>query len=179
MELDTTLSFTPVDHPDQRVRRFGFELADPYVEQVWSTVLGPSGTLLLRRLPVLWTDSIPLRVEGRDLAGQLGLGRGVAHQSRFARTLDRIMHFGLAASSPDGPGLDVYLQVAPLTEGRVAHLPAWTRQAHERLLDAHLAQIGAAGVTAPPVTNVSSLTARLDRLQNGAHRATQAQAIGR
>lgn len=61
MERDRILRFTPVDHPDDRVQRVGFDLTDPYVEQCWSAVVGPSSTLLLRRMPDLWAVNSPAR----------------------------------------------------------------------------------------------------------------------
>ena len=42
MENHDVLTFTPVENPDPRVQRVGFDLTDPYVEQCWGPVVGPS-----------------------------------------------------------------------------------------------------------------------------------------
>lgn len=181
MERDRTLRFTPVDHPDARVQRVGFDLADPYVEQCWSAVVGPSSTLLLRRMPALWVAQVPAEIDASDLSRSLGLGRGVGDKSRLASTLDRLARFGLARPAPDGAGLDVYRQVPPLSPRQLAQVPEWTRVAHDRLFDAHLDQIDD---RARHQANVASITARLNRLQQGPSHPTNGvsgpgQALGR
>lgn len=181
MERDRTLCFTPVDHPDARVQRVGFDVTDPYVEQCWSSVVGPSSTLLLRRLPVLWVARVPAEIGTSELSQSLGLGGGVGEHSRLVNTLQRLVRFGLATPAVAGAGLDVYRQVAPLTPRQLARLPEWTRDAHERLFGAHLEQID---LGARHQANVASITARLDRLQQGQGRAAygptlHGQALGR
>ena len=168
MERDRTLSFTPVDHPDSRVQRVGFDLTDPYVEQCWSAVVGPSSTLLLRRLPTLWVDRVPAEIDAGELSRSLGLGAGAGPNSRLGSTLDRLARFGLARPAPDGGGLDVYRQVAPLSPRHLARVPQWTSDAHERLFGAHLEQFDD---LARHQANVASITARLDRLQHGTGRS--------
>lgn len=165
MEHDRTPQFTPVDHPDTRVRRIGFALSDPYVEHCWSAVIGPSSTLLLRRLPTLWTAHVPAEIDAGELSRSLGLGAGAGERSRLAATLERLVNFGLARPTSDSAGLDVYRQVPPLTQRQLARLPDWTRDAEDRLLGAHLAKIDD---STRHRANVVSITARLDRLQ---HRA--------
>lgn len=165
MELDRTLSFTPVDHPDERVQRIGFDLTDPYVEQCWSAVVGPSSTLLLRRLPALWATQVPAEIGASDLSRSLGLGVGVGERSRLANTLNRVVQYRLARPSPDGAGLDVYQQVGPLISRQLARVPEWTRDAHERLFGTHLEQIDD---LVQHRASVASMGARLDRLQHGA-----------
>jgi hypothetical protein len=161
------LCFTPVDHPDARIQRVGFDLTDPYVEQCWSAVVGPSSTLLMRRLPALWVDRVPAELEASELSRSLGLGVGAGDRSRLMSTLQRVVQFGLARPSTDGAGFDVYHQVAPLTPRQLERVPAWTRDAHDRLFGAHLERFD--DVTRHR-TNVASITARLDRIQ---HRSTQ------
>lgn len=163
MERDQKLWFTPVDHPDARVRNVGFDLTDPYVEQCWSAVIGPSSTLLLRRLPTLWVSEVPAVMGASDLSQSMGLGAGVRERSRFVNTLDRIVRFGLARPAADGDGLDVYRQVAPLSGRQLTRVPEWTRETHNRLFGAHLDQVGDRG---GHQRDVASITARLDRLQH-------------
>jgi hypothetical protein len=164
MERDRTLSFTPIDHPDERVQRIGFDLTDPYVEQCWSAVVGPSSTLLLRRLPTLWITQVPAEIGASDLSRSLGLGVGAGERSRLANTLNRLVQYRLASPSPDGAGIDVYRQVAPLSPRQLARVPEWTHDTHERLFGTHLEQLGD---HAQHRSNVASMGARLDRLQHG------------
>lgn len=181
MERDRILRFTPVDHPDARVRRVGFDLDDPYVEQCWSAVVGPSSTLLLRRLPVLWAAQRPAEMPASHLASSLGLGTGTGLHSRLTHTLNRLVQFRLAAPSADGPGFDVPLQVPPLASHQLNRVPGWTRDVHERLVGAHLTSLTH---TPQHRANVASITARLDRIQNNAGRPSNGasrhgQGIGR
>lgn len=175
MEPDQTLSFTPVDHPDARVQRVGFDLTDPYVEQCWSAVVGPSSTLLLRRFPTLWIDRVPAEMRAGELSQSLGLGGGCG---RLSAVLSRVERFGLARPTTDGAGLDVYRQVAPLSPRQLERLPEWTRDTHERLFDAHLTQVDH---LARHQASAALLTARLDRLQHGPGHALNSpgQALGR
>lgn len=164
MNHDTTLTFTPVDHPDGRVRRVGFDLTDPYVEQCWTAVVGPSSALLLRRMPALWVARVPAQIEAGELSRSLGLGGGTGNRSRFANTLERVVQFGLARRVGDFD-LDLYRQVAPLSPRQLERVPEWTAAAHERLFGAHLAQLEAHD-RAPD--QLGQVTARLDRLQRSA-----------
>ncbi len=181
MERDQILRFTPVDHPDTRVQRVGFDLDDPYVEQCWSAVVGPSSTLLLRRMPTLWLAQVPAEIGASELSQSLGLGAGVGERSRLANTLNRLVQFGLAKQAPDGAGLDLYRHVAPLSPQQLDRVPRWTRDTHERLLDTHLEQFDD---LAQHQSNVASITAHLDRIQSGTSRSTNGvtahgQALGR
>ncbi|MCB0951179.1 MAG: hypothetical protein KDB13_00310 [Microthrixaceae bacterium] len=169
MERDRILRFTPVDHPDIRVRRVGFDLRDPYVEQCWSAVVGPSSTLLLRRMPDLWATNPPGEIEATELSRSLGLGLGVGDRSRLMSTMNRLVQYRLARPVPDGAGLEVFRQVSPLTPHQLGRVPQWTRDTHERLLGTHLEQFED---IAQHQANVASITARLDRIQNGTSRST-------
>jgi hypothetical protein len=167
MEHDPVLRFSPAHHPNPRVRRVGFELTDPYVEQCWAGVIGPSSTLLLRRMPVLWSERVPAEILASDLGRSIGLGSGTAKTSRVAVTLKRLAQFGLV--HPAGPAADrhyeVFLEVSPLTPRQLARLPEWTRATHDRFLGTHLD--GLAGTTGHQA-QVAQITARLDRLQRPA-----------
>lgn len=162
MERDRILTFSPVDHPDPRVQRVGFDILDPYVEQCWSAVVGPSTTLLLRRLPVLWVEQVPAHIEHGELARSLGLGAGTGPNSRLAATLDRLVRFGMARRDEGDGGLDVHLQVAPLQPRQLERLPEWTRATHDRLFSAHIEGFDS---LAQHQAKVASITARLDQLQ--------------
>ena len=180
MERDRILRFTPVDHPDSRVQRVGFDLRDPYVEQCWSAVVGPSATLLLRRLPEMWRHQVPAELPAGEFSQSLGLGAGTGPNSRLASTMDRLVRFGLARSDGSG-GLDVYLEVPPLQPRQLERVPECTRSTHEQLFSTHLENFE--GV-AEHRSKVTAATVDLDQFR---HRAThpevaangQQQALGR
>jgi hypothetical protein len=76
METPASLEVHPAPHPRLGVHRAGFPLDNPYLEQCWIPVLGPSSVLLLRRVPWLWRDATPAEVDVAELGAQLGLRRG-------------------------------------------------------------------------------------------------------
>ncbi len=162
MENHDVLTFTPVDHPDARVQRVGFDLTDPYVTQCWGPVIGPSTTLLLRRPPTLWTERVPATITDGELARSLGLGAGAGANSRLMHAMDRAVRFGFATWHEEGRSLDVFLRAPGLEPYRLDRLPEWTQRTHERLLDTHVRQLKEREATAP---RVAAITARLDRLQ--------------
>lgn len=162
MENPDVLTFTPVDHPDARVHRTGFDLTGTYVEHCWSAVIGPSATLLLRRMPTLWIERAPATITYGELSRTLGLGGGSGANSRLMRSIDRVVRHGLATWEREGTGLDVYLQAPELNARQLERLPEWTRRAHLRLLDAHAQSITQRDETG---RNVSVISARLDRIQ--------------
>ncbi len=96
------------------------------------------------------------------LAQTLGLGPGTGQHGRFNRALDRLAQFRLAEWIEPGRSIAVYTEVAPLRDHRLGRLPEWTREAHERLLDAHLDRIAAVKDYSAQVAEV---TARLDRFE--------------
>ncbi len=86
-----------VPHPVAPVRRAGFALDDPYLEQCWTPVIGPSSVALLRHCAWRWQDAAPARVKTEDLAGELGLGRGTGRSSPIWHTIERVVRFRFAA----------------------------------------------------------------------------------
>jgi hypothetical protein len=161
--MNTHLELEALPHPDPQVRRLGFDLSHPYVEQCWAAVIGPSGIAILRRLPVLWTQNMPARIPADDFAGSLGLGHSTGENGRFYRALDRLTQFRLAEWLEPGQTLGVYTEVPPLSAHQVARQPEWTRAAHEHLLGGHLDHIASGQALAAQVTEITS---RLDRLEH-------------
>jgi hypothetical protein len=163
MENNQVLELAAATHPDPRVRRVGFNLSHPYVEQVWGAAVGPSGVALLRRLPVLWKEHEPTRIPLAELARMLGLGIPTGSTKRLERALDRLVMFQFASWAEPGRALEVYTEVAPARGRLLTRLPEWSREAHDRLLGAHLDGLARSGDRA---LEVSAITARLDRLQH-------------
>jgi hypothetical protein len=164
VEAPDELTIHAVPHPHPRVRQVGFDLDHPYVEQCSVTVVGPSCTLLLRRLPVLWREGEPAVVNPSDLSRSLGLsGNTTSSANRLWRTIERLTQFGFAKRSPDA-SLEVYTQVAPLTPRALARVPDWSQRAHHRLLGEHLDRL--AGTPPPSAgTSTARITERLDHLE--------------
>jgi hypothetical protein len=163
MELDRLLTVSPAHHPNPKVRRLGFELTDPYVEQCWSGVIGPSSTLLLRRMPALWVERVPAVMPASELSRSIGLGAGTNSNSRFGATLKRLADFHLIRhAGPSGDHFEVFVEVSPLTPRQLVRLPKWTRATHERLFSAHLDGLT---VNDQRHARIATITTRLDRLQ--------------
>jgi hypothetical protein len=169
MEPPEVLAIHAVPHPNPKVRHVGFALDDPYVEQVWAGVIGPSALLVLRRLPVLWREREPALVDLRELGQSLGLGPSLARSGRTWRTIERLVGFGMAHWLP-GDELGVRTEVAPLSGRQLARLPEWTRQVHDRLLGTHLDRLTLAhtDMSLQPgrPLDTARITARLDHLQH-------------
>jgi hypothetical protein len=160
--MDAQLELHARPHPDARVRRLGFDLTHPYVEQCWGAVIGPSSVAILRRLPVLWSEHEPALLPADALARTLGLGPSAGAHGRFNRALDRLAQFHLAEWLEPESAIAVYSEVAPFSDRRLARVPEWTRDAHERLLGAHLDRIATVKDYGSQVTEI---TARLDRFE--------------
>jgi hypothetical protein len=112
IEPPKVLAIQAVPHLNPKVRRVGFALDDPYVEQVWAGVIGPSALLVLRRLPVLWREREPAVVDLRELGHSLGLGPSLARSGRTWTTIERLVGFGMAHWLP-GDELGVRTEEAP------------------------------------------------------------------
>jgi hypothetical protein len=161
--MDTNLELHPVPHPDPQIRRVGFDLTHPYIEQCWGAVLGPSGVAMLRRMPAIWAEQVPARQPSVELAASLGIPGGTGEQNRFNRTIERLTRFGLAEWLEHGSAVEIYTEVAPVSDRALERTPEWTRRAHSRLLGEHLDGLATHQTRHPGVTDI---TARLDRLQH-------------
>jgi hypothetical protein len=176
-EPSTRLIIHAQPHPTLEVQRAGFPLDHRYVEQCWAPLIGPSSTLLLRRLPWLWREGTSVSVDVWELGRSLGLGSAIGRNNKISLTLQRLAHFGFA--EPCAPGeLDVYTEAPPLSERQLNRVPMWTRGLHEQLLHAHLGEHSHPSRCAPlgpPSPAVQHLQARLARLQ---HPTSDTPAVG-
>ena len=166
MEITEHIAIHAASHPVPQVQRAGFSLDHPYLDHCWAPVLGPSGTLLLRRLPWLWKQAAPVEMPLVELSRSLGLGAGTGRNSPARRTIERLVGFRLA--SWRGPGdLDVYVVVPPLSPRQLDKLPAVTRRHHDQLLGRHVDELAAAAIPSVPPEPSPAARAlqRLDRRQ--------------
>lgn len=124
-----TISIAP--WPDPVVESVGHEIKSDYVEKFWLGILGPSTTLLLRRL----VDELESQPEGFTLdlaetAQALGVGMRGGRTSPFLRAVDRSCRFG-AARLVGRQTLAVRRKLAPLSRSQVDRLPQSLRSKHE------------------------------------------------
>jgi hypothetical protein len=114
---------------DPLVEQLGYDPRSPYVERYWTGILGPSATLLIRRL----ANSLEESPDGFDLdavawALELGLGVRGGKNGPFWRALDRTARFG--ATQRNGATLVVRRKLPPLNLRQVERLPLHLQQAH-------------------------------------------------
>lgn len=115
---------------DPIVEARGFDPRSRYVETFWLPVLGPSATLLLRRLAA----ELEVAPNGVDLdtdvlARGLGLGLASGRRAPFRRALDRCVRFGAARTLGAGT-LSVRRRLAPVPRRHIAALPTALQDLH-------------------------------------------------
>lgn len=161
MERTDTIRLHAAQHPSVEVRRAGFPLDHPYLEQCWTPILGPTSIVLLRRIPQLWREhDLSVEIPTGDLAASIGLGRSSGRSGPMWRSLDRVSRFRFAQAA--GPGeFDVFTELPPVTGRQLERLPAWNRRRHDELLGAHLEHLAVAHRRPPSPSDVS---ARLDAM---------------
>jgi hypothetical protein len=143
MDIPELLVIHAAPHPDDRVRRVGFTLDQPYLEHCWTPVLGPTSVLLLRRATWLWRSGTSTAIRSEDLAVGLGLGRGTGRNSALNRTVQRLVTAGFAAHPATGE-LEVYTEVPLLGRRQLERVPGWTRSVHEQLVARRVRELDAA-----------------------------------
>jgi hypothetical protein len=116
---------------DEVIETLGFGPRSMYVEVCWSGVLGPTATLLYRRLGS-WAEFNPdgSDVDLTDLAVSLGLGEGLGKNSLIAKAIGRLVHFDIARWAGVAE-LQVRQALPPLPLRRVERLSYTARRLHE------------------------------------------------
>jgi hypothetical protein len=122
----TTLHVVPISaQADDRWR-----LSDRYVEEVWPEHLGPTATLLARRLGRM-IDEHPsgVDIDLADLAVGVGVQRGIAVKALERLNRFKVVHFAAEQSIVGVSGF------APSVQGgRLLRLSERGRRAHDRLV---------------------------------------------
>lgn len=114
---------------DPSVDPHGFDPRSPYVETFWLPLLGPSTTLLLRRLADAFDDAPDgFELDCVDVSREIGLGNRLTKRAPFVRTLDRSIKFGMAQLS--GDVLHVRRTIPRLNPRQIAKLSARLRDLH-------------------------------------------------
>jgi hypothetical protein len=103
-------------------------LRDLYVEDVWCSMVSPSGVVLARRLGRL-LDAYPMgsSVDIPDLAVTMGIG-----ERRLLATFDRLVTWGLVARVGEAIGVSGFAPV--VMAARRERLPPSVAAAHRRLI---------------------------------------------
>jgi hypothetical protein len=154
------LSFTlPLDHlritrwDDPVVEAVGHDLRSAYVERFWLALLGPSTTLLIRRLAAdleAHPDGFDLPLE--ETANALGLGLRGGLSGPFYRAIARTGQFHITKAN--GPNeLAARTKLQTLTRHQVDRLPPLLQQEH--------AEWAAATVAAPSLEERRTRARRL------------------
>lgn len=115
----------------------GFSLRSDYVERFWLGVIGPSVTLLLRRL-ARGMDEHPggFSIDVADTARAIGLSTSLARNAPMPRTLERACMFSTMRRSGDR-SFDVRTHLPRLTRRQLSRLPTAVRVTHDAWLAEH------------------------------------------
>jgi hypothetical protein len=127
---------TVVAYPDAVVEAHGFGPDHPYIEAAVVPVVGPSATLMWKRLGRLVIESAPrpVTLDTADLLACLGLSTGLARNGTGARTVARMVCFDLARrAGRDGTILAVRQALAAHNEIRARRLPGTARRYHDQI----------------------------------------------
>jgi hypothetical protein len=119
---------------DPVVDAVGHDLRSAYVERFWLALLGPSTTLLLRRLALrLGDEPEGFELDLEETARTIGLGMRGGANGPFLRAIGRLGQFHI--SRADGPGaMAVRTRVQTLTHHQAERLPDSLRAEHEEWL---------------------------------------------
>lgn len=109
----------------------GHDPRSAYVETFWLPLLGPSTTLLMRRLAEEFESSAQgFEVDCLTLSREIGLGSRLTRRAPFVRTVERCVKFNLAELQ--GDVLHVRRQIPSLSRRQVTKLSARLAQLHEQ-----------------------------------------------
>lgn len=118
---------------DPVLDELGHDPRSLYVEQYWLPILGPTATLLLRRVALAFEDHPDgFELECSQWAQDLGIGMRGGKNGPFWRALDRSCRFGTAQRN--GDLLMVHPRLAPLSMHQVVRLPDHLRASHQQWL---------------------------------------------
>jgi hypothetical protein len=123
-----------VPWPDPVADEAGFPAQSAMIEWCYLPLIGPSAAWAYRRLvlgPLSQGQAFDLELD--ELAHWLGLGAGISPNSRVARTLLRLVAFGLAAV-PANRTLAVRRTVPPLRSSQLDRLSPRVQRVHATLL---------------------------------------------
>lgn len=159
MSKDKPLLLIASSHPDPIIAEHGFDLQHPYIEQCWAQTVGPTATLLLRRLPDMWRFRQPASTTVGEIASTLGVTPSAMRHG--LRQLEA--HYFTNRLSRDGH--EVYATVAPLSADLLERAPITVRHSHSQLITPALRPIVDAPTCEPATSPIANIARRLNRLQ--------------
>jgi hypothetical protein len=134
---ETRLQVIPL--VDAVIDSLGHDPRSLYVEQYWLSILGPSATLLLRRLAAgLEEQPDGFELDPVEWALELGLGARGGKHGPFWKSIDRACRFGMAQRN--GELLAARRYLPPLNARQVGRLPDHLRRAHDAWTARQLSQ---------------------------------------
>ncbi len=97
LPIDLPSRLVIVTYPDPAVEQHGFGPDSEYLE-CWLGIVGPSVAWMWKKLSRLATEHEPdaVTIETTDLLLSIGLGEGLRRNNPGARTVARMISFGLA-----------------------------------------------------------------------------------
>lgn len=119
--VDLPPSLQVVAWEDPVIDQLGFEPNHPYVEGCWLPLLGPTSTLLYRRLATFVTAEPLVEVDTTQLAADMGVSNRLGKNGPFMRSLHRLTRFEVARWNDDGT-LAVRRKLPPLPEYKARRL---------------------------------------------------------
>ena len=111
-----------------------FDARSAYVERVWTSALGCTCVAVLRAAATVLDAGVPVRIDGQELAGSLGLKLQSGSRTSLCHSLQRLERFGLAGLND--PTVVIQTMLPQLPERLLRLAPASVRIAHQRLLAA-------------------------------------------
>lgn len=115
----------------------GFDPRSEYVERFWLGVVGPSVTLLLRRLARgLSEHPAGFTIDLADTARAIGLSTSLGRNAPMPRTLERACLFSTMRRTGDA-SFDVRTHLPRLSRRQLTRLPLSVRATHDAWLARH------------------------------------------
>lgn len=114
---------------DPVVDALGHDARSVYAETYWTSALGPTSVMLLRRISA-WLETSPtgFTLPLAPTAAALGVSYGGGANSPLVRTLGRLVVFGMAEIR--GDALAVRRVLPPLARRHLTRLPAYLAERH-------------------------------------------------
>src|SRR5262249_58659120 len=100
----------------------------------WTSALGCTCIAVLRAAATVLDAGVPVRLDGHEVAGSLGLKLHSGSRSSLCHSLQRLERFGLAGLND--PTVVIQTMLPALPERLLRRAPAGGRIAHQSLLAA-------------------------------------------
>jgi hypothetical protein len=152
---------------DPLVDENGHDPRSTYAERYWLSVIGPTATLIMRRLADEFDrDPDGFVIDLAHTATTMGLSYGKGANSPFGKALQRCVMFGLAQPTPDG--FVVRRRLPNVAQRHLSRLPDDVQRAHyewarrtirldRRAIERRLVELGVAPNAAARASEAAAL----------------------